>query len=483
MITLKHIEATFERFGFLKNQSLTGNEIQQKMDQMIGTKDMDRDVLNQILAQCHKSINQNYEQSYRMQDLAQTIHSAIIILGNKLEKIKTDIHTFREKQKKHQTQMSATSNSSEFKHIYLMINSANNISKKISYTDCHLQVALGSQSQRLKPIEHFDKVNPEFNREIEFSIPNNIYILTIQLYTKQNDSPLPTLMGQAQISLSTLEEQLKTLKLQLKDPLGKEVGCFIDMQVQLILNRYEYLQNQVGQSGDKIDQLTELNKQVAYQYDLLTRPFRHRHEEKITNENGQTSNQQESSFIQLKKPEEVAADPLQTSKVEINKTDQNSQPEDEYPQAPYDLDLGMTIFSFYGLITLFVCSAKPSFLDVLVCHGLMFTVFLDRFEPEHVKLVGLGLMASIIYDILWLSQYHSWWDSNDQNNPEWGEEASMFLKIILVLTYIQFFYKFLVFYYLYQFYKESLDPVKSYIFKIWNIEYKVGKNRQYVFWQ
>ena len=80
----------------------------------------------------------------------------------------------------------------------------------------------------------------------------------------------------------------------------------------------------------------------------------------------------------------------------------------------------MTIFSIYGLITLFVCSAKPSFLDVLVCHGLMFTVFLDRFEPEHVKLVGLGLMASIIYDILWLSQYHSWWDSTDYNNPEWG---------------------------------------------------------------
>ncbi|CAD8107070.1 unnamed protein product [Paramecium sonneborni] len=481
MITLKHIERTFERFDYQKNSVLTGQEIQQKMNKMIGNQDMDSDVLNEILAQCQKTINKNYEQIYRMQDLAQTIYSAIIILRNKLEKIKSDINTLEENYERKQQQIQATSNRSEIKYVYLMINSANNISKKIQYSDCYLQVSLGTQSQRLKPIEHFDMINPEFNREIEFSIPNNMYILTIQFCTKQSDSTLPTLLGQAQISISSLEEQLKPLKLQLKDPLGKEVGCFIDMQVQLILNRNEYLQNQVGLTKDKIKQLTELNKQVTLQYELLTRPFNQI--ENINNQNGQSNIQQEINFNLEKKPFEVAADPLITSKIDINQTHANSQPENEYPQAPNDLESGMTIFSIYGLITLFICSAKPSFLDLLICYGLLFTVFMDRFEPEHVKLVGLGLIASIIYDILWLSQYHSWWNSTNYNNPEWGQNSALLLKIVLVLTYILFFYKFLVFYYIYLFYKETLDPVKSFSFKIWNIQYKVGKNRQHVFWQ
>jgi hypothetical protein len=32
----------------------------------------------------------------------------------------------------------------------------------------------------------------------------------------------------------------------------------------------------------------------------------------------------------------------------------------------------------------------------------MFTIFMDRFEPFHIKVVGGGLVASIFYDILWM---------------------------------------------------------------------------------
>ena len=36
----------------------------------------------------------------------------------------------------------------------------------------------------------------------------------------------------------------------------------------------------------------------------------------------------------------------------------------------------------------------------------MFTILMDRFEPLHIKVVGIGLLASILYDILWMKQYH-----------------------------------------------------------------------------
>lgn len=45
----------------MKNATWTGNQIKAKMDEMISTREMDREILDQILSVCNKSINTNLE--------------------------------------------------------------------------------------------------------------------------------------------------------------------------------------------------------------------------------------------------------------------------------------------------------------------------------------------------------------------------------------------------------------------------------------
>ncbi|CAK73058.1 unnamed protein product (macronuclear) [Paramecium tetraurelia] len=292
------------------------------------------------------------------------------------------------------------------------------------------------------------------------------------------------------MQIQQLDDQaLKYLELQFKDLQGRELGASIELEAQIVLNKHQYLQTQLQKFDQKIFTLENDLNEYRTDLDVIERPF------KIKLFKEQSFKQQQNEVFeqfdqhpQMNKGDQLNPNKLQTPEhreqiPSVLQSEKHLEQFEETPDAPEILQHGVIIFSLYGLITLFVCSAKPSFLDVLVCHGLMFTIFMDMFETFHLKLVGVGLVASIFYDILWMKQYNFWWFSDDQNNPEWGLKAQTLLRFVLILTYIQFLYKFVVCYYIYQFHRESIDSTKRYSFTIWGIQYKVGRNRNSSYWK
>ncbi|CAD8087366.1 unnamed protein product [Paramecium sonneborni] len=488
MLNLQTVLKGFDENGLKQDRYCNQDEILNKLDNM-GRREFDREIAQQIFEQCRPT-QQNLKFVYRLADISQTLVDASLILSEKIKKAEQQLKLICQNKAICEKQLSETSVYSDTRYLFLTILSAKNIPLKLKYTNCYLQLTLGVTNQIAKPEQQYDRVNPEFNQDFEFSIPPLITSLLIQFYIQTN-SASTTVWGQAQLQIQQIDDQaVKEMELQLKDPQGRELGSTIELEAQIVLNKHQYLQTQLQKFDSKIYTLENDLNEYRTDLDVVERPF------KIKLVKEQSFKQQKNdSFEQFNQEQDQINEidqqhPIQQQVPEHNQqllsvlqSEKHLEQFDETPDAPEILQHGVIIFTIYGLITLFVCSAKPSFLDVLVCHGLMFTIFMDRFEPFHLKLVGGGLVASIFYDILWMKQYHLWWQSDDQNNPEWGLKALSFLRFVLIFTYIQFLYKFIVCYYLYQFHRESIDPTKRYIFTIWRIQYKVGKSRDSLYLQ
>ncbi|CAD8052960.1 unnamed protein product [Paramecium sonneborni] len=495
MLNLQTVLRGFEENGLKQESLYKADEILAKLD-MMGKKEFDREIAEQLFQQC-KPTQLNLKLVFRLVDISQTIIDATQLLGEKIKNAELQLKQIQQNKAICESQLAETSVYSDTRYLFLTLLCVKNIPLNLKYTNCHVQLTLGVINQIAKPEAQYDKVNPEFYQDFEFSVPPLISTLQISFYIR-TENTLPTLWGQAQLKIQQLDDQvIKQVMLQLQDPVGRMLGSSVEMEAQIVLNKHQYLQTQLQKFEQKIFTLDNDLIEYKHNLEIIEKPFKAKQQSKelnnkqfssnIFNQQLHTSqNQQQDQNIneldqqlnQLNTPQEQKEQILS-----ILSSEKQLEIQDQTPEAPEILQHGVIIFTIYGLITLFVCSAKPSFLDVLVCHGLMFTILMDRFEPFHIKVVGIGLLASILYDILWMKQYHLWWYSDDQNNPEWGLNAVNLLRFVLIFTYMQFLYKFVVCYYLYQFHRESIDPTKRYVFTIWKIQYKVGKSRESVSWQ
>ncbi|CAD8139452.1 unnamed protein product [Paramecium octaurelia] len=494
MLKLQTVLRGFEENGLKQEILYKADEILAKLD-MMGRKEFNRDIAEQLFQQC-KPTQLNMKVVFRLADIGQTIQDAIQMLEEKVQNAEQQLKQIQQNKAICENQLAETSVYSNTRYIFLTLLCIKNVPQQLKYTNCHIQLTLGVINQIAKPEQQqYDKANPEFNQDFEFSVPPLLSSLQIQFYIR-TDNSLPTLWGQAKLNIQQLDDQvIKQVELKLLDPVGRELGSSVSLEAQVVLNKHQYLQAQLQKFEQKMVTLDSDLIEYKNNIEEIERPFKVKQFSKEQNNKQLSSNifnqqlkssqnQQEADHNineidqqqhQINSPQEQVWSILQSDKqVEI---------QDQTPEAPEVLQRGVIIFTIYGLITLFVCSAKPSFLDVLVCHGLMLTILMDRFEPLHIKLVGAGLLASILYDILWMKQYHLWWYSNDKNNPEWGLNAINLLRFVLIFTYMQFIYKFIVCYYLFQFHRESIDPTKRYVFTIWKIQYKVGNSRESISWQ
>ncbi|CAK75316.1 unnamed protein product (macronuclear) [Paramecium tetraurelia] len=496
MLNLQTILRGFEENGLKQESMYKADEILAKLD-IMGRKEFDRDIAEQLFQQC-KPTQLNLKMVYRLADIGQTIIDAMSIQGEKAKNAELQLRQIQQNKAICENQLAETSVYSDTRYLFLTLLCVKNIPLNLKYTNCHIQLTLGVINQIAKPESQYDKVNPEFNQDFEFSVPPLISTLQIQFFIR-TENTLPILWGSAQLKIQQLDDQvIKQVELKLVDPVGRELGSSVEMEAQIVLNKHQYLQAQLQKFEQRIFTLDNDLIEYRNNLEIIERPFKAKQLSKeqtnkqlssnIFNQQLHTSqNQQEQdqNIYEMDQQQNQLNSPQEQKEQiwSILQSDKQLEIQDETPEAPEILQHGVIIFTIYGLITLFVCSAKPSFLDVLVCHGLMFTILMDRFDPFHIKLVGAGLLASILYDILWMKQYHLWWYSDDQNNPEWGLNAVNLLRFVLIFTYMQFLYKFVVCYYLYQFHRESIDPTKRYVFTIWKIQYKVGKSRESVSWQ
>ncbi|CAD8067213.1 unnamed protein product [Paramecium primaurelia] len=487
MLNLQTVLRGFEENGLKQEKQCNEDEILNKLD-MMARREFDREIAEQIFEQCRPT-QENLKLVYRLADVSQTLVDASLILSEKIKKAEQQLKQISQNKTICEKQLAETSVYSDTRYLFLTLLCAKNIPLKLKYTNCHIQLNLGVTNQIAKPEQQYDRVNPEFNQDFEFSIPPTTTFLSIQFYIQTNAAPA-SLWGQAYLQIQQLDDQsVKDMELQLKDPQGRELGASIEIEAQIVLNKHQYLQTQLQKFEQKIYTLENDLNEYRTDLDVVERPFKIKliKEQSFKQQQNdifeQFDRNQQMNEIDQQHPYQLQISQHKEQIISALQSEKHLEKFDETPEAPEILQLGVIIFTIYGLITLFVCSAKPSFLDVLVCHGLMFTIFMDRFEPFHLKLVGGGLVASIFYDILWMKQYHLWWESDDQNNPEWGLKAQTLLRFVLVFTYIQFLYKFVVCYYIYQFHRESIDPTKRYIFTIWRIQYKVGKSRDSSTWQ
>ncbi|CAD8060928.1 unnamed protein product [Paramecium sonneborni] len=478
MLNLQTILRGFEENG-LKQESLYKiDEILGKLD-IMGKKEFDRDIAEQLFQQC-KPTQQNLKLCYKLVDIGQTIVDATQLLGEKIKNAELQLKQIQQNKAICESQLAETSVYSDTRYLFLTLTCVKNIPQKLKYSNCHVQLTLGVINQIAKPEQQYDKFNPDFNQDFEFSIPPLISSLSIQFYIR-TENTLPTLWGQAQLKIQQLDDQVvKQVMLKLLDPVGRELESIVQMEAQIVLNKHQYLETQLQKFEQKMFTLDNDLIEHKHNLEIIERPFKAKQQQKelnnkylssnIFNQQLHTSqNQQDQNIYELDQQQQNQLNTPYEQKEQILsllQSEKQLEIQDQTPEAPEILQHGVIIFTIYGLITLFVCSAKPSFLDVLVCHGLMFTILMDRFEPFHIKVVGIGLLASILYDILWMKQYHLWWYSDDQNNPEWGLNSVNLLRFVLIFTYI-----------------ESIDPTKRYVFTIWQIQYKVGKSRESVSWQ
>ncbi|CAD8162038.1 unnamed protein product [Paramecium pentaurelia] len=445
MLNLQTVLRGFEENGLKQEKQCNKDEILNKLD-MMARREFDREIAEQIFEQCRPT-QENLKLVYRLADVSQTLVDASLILSEKIKKAEQQLKQISQNKTICEKQLAETSVYSDTRYLFLTLLCAKNIPLKLKYSNCHIQLNLGVTNQIAKPEQQYDRVNPEFNQDFEFSIPPTTTFLSIQFYIQTNAAPA-FLWGQTYLQIQQLDDQsVKDMELQLKDPQGRELGASIELEAQIVLNKHQYLQTQLQKFEQKIYTLENDLNEYRTDLDVVERPFKIKliKEQSFKQEQNdifeQFDRNQQMNEIDQQNPNQLQISQHKEQIISALQSEKHLEKFDETPEAPEILQLGVIIFTIYGLITLFVCSAKPSFLDVLVCHGLMFTIFMDRFEPFHLKLVGGGLVASIFYDILWMKQYHLWWESDDQNNPEWGLKAQTLLRFVLVFTYIQFLYK------------------------------------------
>ncbi|KAM3138709.1 hypothetical protein pb186bvf_009273 [Paramecium bursaria] len=491
MLTLQQIIKKFESKGRKTDLYLPKEQIIECLNE-INNKDIyNREVAEQLLDQTPSQIQNLKVIAYRLSDLAQTMIDATNILQDKIKKANAQVQAYKEYRLKIDSQLASTSPSSDERYLYITIIQISNIQLKIRYLSCFLNLVLGQTSHVAKPIQNHDKFNPEFNVEFEFQIPALVPLLCIQFYII-NESNTQLLVGQTTLQLQSLEDSnIKELDLAFKDAVGREIQTEVKLEALIVLNKHQHLLSQKQKYDTKIFNFQTDIKEYTDDLNVIMRPF--------SNDSADDKERQKLQiFNAWKKKEEQKEEERQMQYQVLGENQNQSQQVLSVHDAPQEvqaapieedyfesdqLNHGIIVFLLYALLTMFICFAKPSFMDFLVSYGMFFVVLLDQFDPSHVKLVGIGLVASIFYDMIWLKQYHLWWTSDDENNPEWGLEAINLLRFVLLLTYMQFLYKFVVCYYLYHFYKASEDPTKQYKFVIWKFEFRVGQHKNLQVWQ
>lgn len=52
---------------------------------------------------------------------------------------------------------------SDTRYLFVTIVAVNKVPQKLKYNSCYLNLVLGTSSQVVKPLENYDRVDPEFN--------------------------------------------------------------------------------------------------------------------------------------------------------------------------------------------------------------------------------------------------------------------------------------------------------------------------------
>ena len=105
-----------------------------------------------------------------------------------------------------------------------------------------------------------------------------------------------------------------------------------------------------------------------------------------------------------------------------------------YNSVPW-FQLTWWVLWLYTLLTVFVMYSRPDFINMTICIVALFMMFhTERISKTKFKMLVVGILISLLYDIVWFIMAHSEY-ANEQKNDS-GESGVR--KFSLMMSYASF---------------------------------------------
>ena len=110
-----------------------------------------------------------------------------------------------------------------------------------------------------------------------------------------------------------------------------------------------------------------------------------------------------------------------------------------YDSGPW-FQLTWWVLWIYTLLTLLVMFLRPDFLNLTVCIiGIYMMFSIDTISKGKFRMLVLGVLISIFYDLAWFFLKHSEYVADDKIND--GSAETTIRKFSLTISYASFFFR------------------------------------------
>ena len=112
-----------------------------------------------------------------------------------------------------------------------------------------------------------------------------------------------------------------------------------------------------------------------------------------------------------------------------------------YDNVPWFM-LTWWVLWIYTVLTLLVMFLRPDFLNLTICVVGLYMMFnTDRITKNKFRMLVLGVLVSIVYDIVWFIIKHNEYAPAEGANADTGNVENKVKKFSLLMAYTSFFFR------------------------------------------